>query len=155
MKTSTLARRSKFVPAPALVPAASDTPPAAAPEISPATKQPTEREKAIARQLWASLSTDQFWLADERVDMMEVRSGKQYHIRAYLGFVTPIPLLEALLQISAFASARRGMLRLSSGARIIFNFSDRPAFSVRKVEISLDGKKLRQMFSTEVYDLDD
>jgi hypothetical protein len=47
------------------------------------------------------------------------------------------------------------MLCLSSGARIIFNLTDRPAFTARKIEIPLDGKKLRPMFSTEVYDLDD
>lgn len=155
MKTSTLTRRNKFVPSPVLVPANSDTPSASETETPPATKQPSESEKAIARQLWASLSADQFWLADERVDMMEVRSGEQYHIRGYLGFLAPIPLQEALLEISKFEKVRRGMLRLSSGARIIFNFSDRPAFSVRKIELPLDGKKLRPMFSTELYDLDD
>lgn len=141
MKTPTLPRREKV-----LLPQA--------PASAKSVLLSDEKRKAISEQLWCALQEHHFWLTDETVDIIEGRTGSYYHNRVCNRFLTPISLREALYELSLFGDSRRGMVRLSSGGRIFFNFSDRPRFTLRSIQLPVDGRRLPPAFSYEEFEMD-
>lgn len=120
--------------------------------VEPLESIPSEKAQYIFQKLWASIPEEHLWIADENVDYLEARTGPSWMCRSGRHLTTPLQFDEALLELAKFQEFRAGMLSFSSGGRIFFNLMDEPKYTVRKIEIPMDGEILLPAFTCEVAD---
>lgn len=125
---------------------------------APRDEELNQREKKLntAKKMWDSVPEQHRWLEGERVNYYEVRWGPQNHLRAVCSENPSIPFKDALAQFMfQNHKAKMGIMRLDSGARVIFKRRKGSRdLTFHKVQIPLEGRKLKPLFSIEVYDFD-
>lgn len=117
--------------------------------VEPRESTPADKARYIFLKLWASIPEEHLWLADENVDYFEARTGPSWMCGSARKLTTPLRFEDALLEFAYFQSFRAGLLCLSSGGRVYFNLMDEPRYSVRKIEIPMDGEILAPAYTFE------
>jgi len=119
-------------------------------EVEPLESAPADKARYVFLKLWASIPEEHLWLADEKVDYLEARTGPSWMCRSTRKLPAPLRFEDALLEFANFQSFRAGLLCLSSGGRVFFNLMDEPRYTVRKIEIPMDGEILAPAYTCEI-----